>query len=103
MVLVQFYRPSALSLLFLCWIAIVGGGIGGTSAAYYLRQLFGKDAQLDLFEADQIGGRLAVINIDGNNYEAGGSIIHPKNKYMVDFAKQFGKGYKLLFSFLCTY
>ncbi|XP_064118017.1 prenylcysteine oxidase 1-like [Macrobrachium nipponense] len=71
-------------------IAIIGGGIGGTSASYFLSELFGDDAILDLYEADTIGGRLATIPIGERKYEVGGSIIHPKNEYMVKFASKFG-------------
>jgi prenylcysteine oxidase/farnesylcysteine lyase len=70
---------------------VIGGGIAGTSAAYYLRQLFGKKAQVDVIEGVRVGGRLALINIDGKDYEAGGTIIHPKNAYMLNFTQQFGK------------
>ncbi|XP_054718555.1 prenylcysteine oxidase 1-like [Uloborus diversus] len=71
-------------------IAIVGGGIGGTSCAYFLRQLFRDKAELTLYERDTIGGRLNVLNVDGDFYEAGGSVIHPSNKHMVDFTKLLG-------------
>ncbi|XP_076451086.1 prenylcysteine oxidase 1-like [Babylonia areolata] len=71
-------------------IGIVGAGIGGTSAAYFLRQAFGDKLQVDIFEGERVGGRLAVINIDGQEYEAGGSIIHPRNQYMVNFTQSFG-------------
>ncbi|KAK7098695.1 prenylcysteine oxidase 1-like [Littorina saxatilis] len=71
-------------------VGIIGGGIGGTTAAYFLRQLFGDKLKVDILEADKIGGRLALINIGGQDYEAGGAIIHPKNRYMVNFTEQFG-------------
>lgn len=71
-------------------IGIVGGGIGGTSTAYFLRQLFGKDAKIDIFEKRQVGGRLATIKIGDNQIEAGGTLIHPKNMYMVNFTKLLG-------------
>ena len=44
-----------------------------------------------IIEGERVGGRLALINIDGQDYEAGGAIIHPKNQYMVNFTKQFGE------------
>ncbi|CAL1532123.1 unnamed protein product [Lymnaea stagnalis] len=72
-------------------IGIIGAGIGGTSSAYFLRQLFGEKATIDIFEAEKVGGRTAVIKINGLNYEAGGSVIHTKNKYMVKFAEKFNK------------
>ncbi|KAK2578021.1 hypothetical protein KPH14_008440 [Odynerus spinipes] len=71
-------------------IAIIGGGIGGASASHFLSKLFNNNLKIDLYEANKIGGRLATIKIDDNEYEAGGSIIHSKNKYMQEFAKLLG-------------
>ncbi|XP_040849185.1 prenylcysteine oxidase 1 isoform X1 [Ochotona curzoniae] len=71
-------------------IAIIGGGIGGTSAAYYLRQKFGKDVKLDLFERGEVGGRLATMSVENQEYEAGGSVIHPLNLHMKRFVKDLG-------------
>ncbi|XP_006882368.1 PREDICTED: prenylcysteine oxidase-like [Elephantulus edwardii] len=71
-------------------IAIIGAGIGGTSAAYYLRQKFGKDVKIDVFERGEVGGRLATETLDGREYEAGGSIIHPLNLHMKRFVKDLG-------------
>ncbi|XP_064601062.1 prenylcysteine oxidase 1-like [Liolophura sinensis] len=71
-------------------IAIIGGGIGGTTTAYYLRKLFGNKASIDLFEAKQIGGRVSTVVVNGREYESGASIIHPRNQYMVNFTKLFG-------------
>jgi prenylcysteine oxidase/farnesylcysteine lyase len=71
--------------------AVVGGGIGGTSASYFLHELFGPDGvHIDLYEPNKIGGRLAVTEISGRDYEVGGAVIHPRNKYMVDFLKLLG-------------
>lgn len=69
---------------------IVGGGIGGTSTAYFLRQLFGKNAKIDIFEKKQVGGRLVTTNIGDNEIEAGGTLIHSQNMYMVNFTKLLG-------------
>ncbi|KAF6321553.1 prenylcysteine oxidase 1 [Rhinolophus ferrumequinum] len=71
-------------------IAIIGAGIGGTSAAYYLRQKFGKDVKIDLFERGEVGGRLATMTLQGQEYEAGGSVIHPLNLHMKRFVKDLG-------------
>lgn len=71
-------------------IAIIGAGIGGTSAAYYLRQKFGKDVKIDLFERGEVGGRLATMTVRGQEYEAGGSVIHPLNLHMKRFVKDLG-------------
>ncbi|KAK8734428.1 hypothetical protein OTU49_017448, partial [Cherax quadricarinatus] len=71
-------------------IAIIGGGIGGTSTAYFLKELFGDNASIDVYESEKIGGRLATIPIAGDDYEVGGTVIHPKNQYMMDFVSKFG-------------
>lgn len=72
-------------------IGVIGGGIGGTGAAYFLRQLFGRDGiKVDLYEQEAVGGRLATVNIDGLEYEIGGSVIHPKNHYVVELMKDLG-------------
>ncbi|XP_003413714.1 prenylcysteine oxidase 1 [Loxodonta africana] len=71
-------------------IAIIGAGIGGTSAAYYLRQKFGNDVKIDVFERGEVGGRLATMMVEGQEYESGGSIIHPLNLHMKRFVKDLG-------------
>jgi len=73
-------------------MAIIGAGIGGSSSSHFLRELFGSEGTIDVFEAsDRIGGRLDTIEIAGKRFESGGSIIHPDNKYMGDFVKLLGK------------
>ncbi|XP_077161358.1 prenylcysteine oxidase 1 [Paroedura picta] len=71
-------------------IAVIGAGIGGTSAAYFLRQRFGKDVQIDVFERGDVGGRLATVNLEGEDYEAGGAVIHLLNLHMKHFVKELG-------------
>nr|XP_027209039.1 prenylcysteine oxidase 1-like [Penaeus vannamei] len=71
-------------------IAVIGGGIGGTAAAYFLKHHFGDDLVLHLYESHAVGGRLAVRSIAGNTYEIGGAVIHPENKYMKEFTSKYG-------------
>ncbi|TRY68048.1 hypothetical protein DNTS_003632 [Danionella cerebrum] len=71
-------------------IAIIGGGIGGTSAAFFFRQEFGPGVKIDVFEEGTIGGRLATESIAGHEYETGGSIIHPLNLHMKFFVDKLG-------------
>lgn len=71
-------------------IAVIGAGIGGTSAAYYLRQKFGKDVKIHVFEKGKVGGRLATLNVQGQEFESGGSVIHPLNLHMKRFVKDLG-------------
>ncbi|XP_076162493.1 prenylcysteine oxidase 1-like [Ptiloglossa arizonensis] len=71
-------------------IAIIGGGIGGAATSHFLTELFHNNLNIDLYEAETIGGRLATVQIDNNEFEASGSIIHPENKYMQEFVKLLG-------------
>nr|CAB3264716.1 prenylcysteine oxidase 1 [Phallusia mammillata] len=71
-------------------IAIVGGGIGGSAASYFARQLFGNDVTIDLFEPEIICGRVATIQVAGRDYESGGAVIHGKNMYAKEIASTFG-------------
>ncbi|KAL0965586.1 hypothetical protein UPYG_G00283250 [Umbra pygmaea] len=71
-------------------IAVVGAGIGGTAAAFFLRQEFGTGVKIDVFEPGAIGGRLATQNIGGYEYETGGAVIHPLNLHMKHFLEKLG-------------
>ncbi|GAA6217007.1 prenylcysteine oxidase 1 [Lates japonicus] len=71
-------------------IAVVGAGIGGTAAAYYLRQEFGPGVKIDVFESGTVGGRLATVKIGDYEYETGGSVIHPLNLHMKQFIEKLG-------------
>ncbi|XP_066570284.1 prenylcysteine oxidase 1 [Amia ocellicauda] len=71
-------------------IAVVGAGVGGTAAAYFLRQEFGAEVQIDVFEAGQVGGRLASVHVEGAEYDAGVSGFHPLNLHMKHFADTLG-------------
>ncbi|CAH8605956.1 unnamed protein product [Dicrocoelium dendriticum] len=72
-------------------LAIIGAGMGGATAAYYLRQLFGSEVGITVFEqSGRIGGRIKSANFAGQLIETGASIYHTSNLYMVNFAKKFG-------------
>ncbi|KAL4659768.1 prenylcysteine oxidase-like [Arapaima gigas] len=75
-------------------IAIIGAGIGGTATAHFLRQHFGPEVRIDVFEKGAVGGRLATVTVNHQDYEAGGSIIHSLNLHMQDFVKQLGLKYR---------
>jgi len=69
-------------------IAVIGAGIGGGSAVHFLRSLFEEiGANIDVYESNQVGGRLALAKIGNKEYEIGGSVIHPRNEYMSEFAR----------------
>uniref|UniRef100_A0A4W3GPN2 Prenylcysteine oxidase 1 like n=1 Tax=Callorhinchus milii TaxID=7868 RepID=A0A4W3GPN2_CALMI len=71
-------------------IAVVGAGISGSAAAYFLRREFGHDVKIDVYEKHEVGGRLATATVNGQQYETGGSIIHPLNLHMQEFVNQLG-------------
>uniref|UniRef100_A0A672REM3 Prenylcysteine oxidase 1 like n=1 Tax=Sinocyclocheilus grahami TaxID=75366 RepID=A0A672REM3_SINGR len=71
-------------------IAVVGAGIGGTATAHFLRQHFGPEVSIDVFEKGSVGGRLATVTVNHQDYESGGSIIHSLNLHMQDFVQQLG-------------
>lgn len=73
-----------------CAPAVVGAGIGGSATAHFLRQHFGPEVQVDVFEKGEVGGRLATVTVNHNDYESGGSIIHSLNLHMQEFVKQLG-------------
>ncbi|XP_014225239.1 prenylcysteine oxidase-like isoform X1 [Trichogramma pretiosum] len=67
-------------------IAIIGAGIGGSSAAHFLTKPF-RNAEIHVFEKNVVGGRLSLVKFGNEEFEAGGAIIHPRNKYMQEFVK----------------
>ena len=80
-------------------VAIIGGGAGGSSAAYHLRKFADSSPldipiEIDLFEsADRIGGRTTTVNaFDDERYpvELGGSIFVEVNKILVNLTNEFG-------------
>lgn len=74
-------------------VCIVGSGMAGASVAHFLRTIAAPHPplQLSIFEAkDRVGGRMAVVELDGDTFEAGGSVIHPKNLHSVRFVELLG-------------
>lgn len=81
---------------------MVGAGIGGSATAHFLRQHFGPEVQVDVFEKGEVGGRLATVAVNHNDYESGGSIIHSLNLHMQDFVKQLGACWTLTYTHFIT-
>uniref|UniRef100_A0A0E0H0R5 Prenylcysteine lyase domain-containing protein n=1 Tax=Oryza nivara TaxID=4536 RepID=A0A0E0H0R5_ORYNI len=74
-------------------ICIVGSGISGSSTAFFLTNYTTalSGAQLRVFERRaKVGGRLATVTVSGDHFEAGGSIIHPRNLHVRRFADLLG-------------
>lgn len=78
-------------------VAVIGSGIGGSSAAYFTRELLGANARIDVFEKDtKVGGRMAVVKVDGDAIESGASVIHESNRYVTKFC-EIGGTFQLFF------
>lgn len=72
-------------------VCVVGSGMGGASVAHFLREYAREPLQISIFEErDRVGGRMAVVELEGDQFEAGGSILHPKNLHAVRFAELLG-------------
>ncbi|GER33965.1 farnesylcysteine lyase [Striga asiatica] len=97
------YRPQLTALIF-CTIllslhpsparahsvCIIGSGIGGASVAHFLRRYSDPQTigRITIFERNGVvGGRMATVTIAGETFEAGGSILHPKNYHVSSYTK----------------
>lgn len=70
-------------------VAIIGGGLGGGATAHFLRDIFDGNVEIDVYEPGGVGGRLTTVKIGNEVYEAGGTMIHPRNQYMQTFTDDF--------------
>ncbi|KFK28083.1 hypothetical protein AALP_AA8G470100 [Arabis alpina] len=75
-------------------VCIIGSGIGGSSVAHFLRNYSVStglnQAQILMFERREIvGGRMRTVTVSGDTFEAGASILHPKNYHARDFVERF--------------
>ncbi|XP_050207285.1 farnesylcysteine lyase [Mercurialis annua] len=68
-------------------ICIIGSGIAGSSLAHFLRRYSPSSASpILIFERNGVvGGRMATVTISGETFEAGASILHPKNYHASNF------------------
>lgn len=72
-------------------IAIVGGGISGLSAAYYLEQLCGDSFSISLFDAaPTLGGKLQTLKRDGLTIECGPDSIFTNKPWAYDLICELG-------------
>ena len=72
-------------------IAIIGAGMAGCSAAYFLREIFGDELAIVVFEkAQQVGGRVQRRAFAGTAIETGATLIHSSNAYLSTFIETLG-------------
>jgi hypothetical protein len=69
-------------------IAIIGAGVGGCSAAYFVKKMF-SDVEMTIYEKDlRIGGRISTQNLNGGRIELGAAFFHPNNKVMMSLVNE---------------
>eukprot|EP01130_Rhizamoeba_saxonica_P000773 TRINITY_DN10693_c0_g1_i1.p1 TRINITY_DN10693_c0_g1~~TRINITY_DN10693_c0_g1_i1.p1 ORF type:complete len:470 (+),score=95.07 TRINITY_DN10693_c0_g1_i1:68-1477(+) len=72
-------------------VAIIGGGMGGSSAAYHLSKYLGDDVEIVLYErSGRLGGRVQSVTMQDITTELGGSVYHKLNYLMIELVKEFG-------------
>eukprot|EP00250_Pteridium_aquilinum_P014701 c22148_g1_i1 orf=247-1689(+) len=73
-------------------VCIVGSGISGSAAAHFLRNYSSQDLHIHIFEkSGAVGGRMAMVDLGGESkFEAGASILHPKNLHTARFTQLLG-------------
>eukprot|EP00053_Salpingoeca_punica_P006371 m.60403 g.60403 ORF g.60403 m.60403 type:complete len:516 (+) comp13660_c0_seq1:243-1790(+) len=71
-------------------VAVIGAGLGGAAVARLLRERH-PAAEIHVYEAaDRAGGRCDMVEHRGTRFEAGASVIHGANRYMVAWAEECG-------------
>jgi prenylcysteine oxidase/farnesylcysteine lyase len=72
-------------------VAIIGSGVSGSAAAYFLHKSLREQVEIVVFEKeDRIGGRIRSIKVGEEEWETGGSIIHSENQYLSTIVDELG-------------
>ncbi|WP_035812488.1 protoporphyrinogen oxidase [Jiangella gansuensis] len=72
-------------------IGVVGGGISGLAAAWFLRRSFGPDAQIIVFEKKpDVGGHLRVSDVAGVPVDEGAESLLARRPEAVELATEAG-------------
>jgi oxygen-dependent protoporphyrinogen oxidase len=78
-------------------IVVVGGGIAGLSAAWFLRELGGESVAVTVLEAaPQVGGKLGQAEVGGLNVETGAESVLARRPEAVDLIRAVGLGADLV-------
>lgn len=74
-------------------VAIIGGGISGLAAAYFLRQKLGSDAKIVVFEKkSHVGGHLHASEVAGHPVDEGAESLLARRPEAIDLARAAGLG-----------
>lgn len=70
-------------------VGIIGAGIAGAAASYFLRKEFGDQVEIVVFEgSSRIGGRIQEVNIGAHTVGVGAKMIHSGNRYLTTFVEE---------------
>jgi len=65
-------------------VGIVGAGIAGCCASYFVREAFGDNVRIVVYEEEaRIGGRIHTATFAGAKIELGAGLIHSSNRLLV--------------------
>lgn len=76
-------------------VVVIGGGIAGLSAAYFLADALGPDAVTVLEQTDQLGGKLRAVELAGHPVDVGAEAMLARRPEGVDLARAVGLGDRL--------
>lgn len=72
-------------------IAILGAGISGLSAAWYLQKRYGDEIDITIFEAnDRVGGWIYTRHVDGALFECGPRSLRATTKELLVLIEELG-------------
>ena len=78
-------------------IAIIGGGIAGLAAGFYIRQKFGDDVDLKIYEKEnRLGGTIGVTHENGFIIDWGPNGFLDREPLTLEFINQVGLKDRLL-------
>lgn len=78
-------------------VAVIGGGIAGLSAAYFLRRAAGGRLRVTLFEgASEVGGKLRVSDVAGVPVDEAADALLARRREGLDLARAVGLGEELV-------
>jgi oxygen-dependent protoporphyrinogen oxidase len=78
-------------------VAVVGGGIAGLAAAWFLRQRAGERIRVSVLErSDQVGGKLRLAEVAGLQLDAGAEALLARRPEALALARAVGLGDELL-------
>ncbi len=72
-------------------VVVIGAGIAGSTAAYFVRRALGDGVRIVVHEKnDRVGGRVRSTILAGGHIELGATLLHSSNRHLVGIARSAG-------------